>query len=383
MKIAVIHWAYDERLPSGENDVVMTEIMELKALGHSVQLFPNKIPFKLPLFLRVILHSITINWFISRYDPDVIHLHNGFPLPIKSRYKLGGKNVPHFATVHSFRFRCIQGSHFRKGSPCTTCNHITKSKRVWISTIRKCYKSSFLFSLLASYWQNYVYMKYIMNATKVYCVSDQIHSTLSQVGLNKTKLKSEPASMSYNFSVDTIPKTNEIVFAGRLTVEKGLKDLVEAWIESKIFELGFSLVIAGEGPLKDFILRVSRMNVGIQFRGVLKENDLQKLISGCHAVCVPSISHEGFPRMIVFAAMNGKSVIYTKMGERNSLEPLCWQYLLPESVSEWSDALKLAILSGRLDEHSECARKWWKNNASLHSTIESRMTDYSLAINKF
>ena len=53
--------------------------------------------------------------------PDVVHVHNLFPLLSGSVPRPPTAGVPVVWTVHNRRLRCVAGGHFRDGAPCRQC----------------------------------------------------------------------------------------------------------------------------------------------------------------------------------------------------------------------------------------------------------------------
>jgi glycosyltransferase involved in cell wall biosynthesis len=88
-----------------------------------------------------------------------------------------------------------------------------------------------------------------------------------------------------------------VLYAGRLSTEKGILELVEA-------ARGLRLVVAGDGPLRD---RVP------QSRGVLPREELQMLLAGAAVVAVPS-RREGFGLVAAEAMAHGKPVVASAVG---------------------------------------------------------------------
>ncbi|MFL5969906.1 MAG: glycosyltransferase family 4 protein [Gaiellaceae bacterium] len=89
----------------------------------------------------------------------------------------------------------------------------------------------------------------------------------------------------------------EVLYAGRLSAEKGVLELVEA-------ARGMRLVVAGDGPLRD---RVT------QARGFVPHDELQRLYRRAAVVACPS-RREGFGVACLEAMAHGRPVVATSVG---------------------------------------------------------------------
>ncbi len=101
-----------------------------------------------------------------------------------------------------------------------------------------------------------------------------------------------------------------LLYFGRLSVEKGLPDLVDAASLA-----GVPLVLAGEGKERAALEAQARARgVAAHFVGHLTGADLWALVEAAHAVALPSIWYEIAPKSILEAQIRGKAVITTAIG---------------------------------------------------------------------
>jgi colanic acid/amylovoran biosynthesis glycosyltransferase len=89
----------------------------------------------------------------------------------------------------------------------------------------------------------------------------------------------------------------EVLYAGRLSPEKGVLDLIEA-------ARGMNLVVAGDGPLRDRVPSA---------RGFVKHDELQQLYARAAVVACPS-RREGFGVACLEAMAHGCPVVATAVG---------------------------------------------------------------------
>ncbi|GAB3993786.1 hypothetical protein GCM10029992_06370 [Glycomyces albus] len=134
MKIVIAHNRYSSAQPSGENTIVDYEIGALREAGVEV------VPFlrssdeiaSLPAHRKAALAVSPIHAasaqrdlaaLIERERPDLLHLHNPYPLlspsVVRTAHRHGVKVVQ---TIHNYRHDCVNGLYFRDGHDCTDCH---------------------------------------------------------------------------------------------------------------------------------------------------------------------------------------------------------------------------------------------------------------------
>jgi glycosyltransferase involved in cell wall biosynthesis len=89
----------------------------------------------------------------------------------------------------------------------------------------------------------------------------------------------------------------EVLYAGRLSPEKGVLELLEA-------TQGLNLVVAGDGPLRDRVPAA---------RGFVQHDELQRLYARAAVVACPS-RREGFGVACLEAMAHGRPVVATAVG---------------------------------------------------------------------
>jgi glycosyltransferase involved in cell wall biosynthesis len=112
-----------------------------------------------------------------------------------------------------------------------------------------------------------------------------------------------------------VPVGDDIVYAGRLSVEKGLDVLVEAFSRVADAHPGARLRLAGGGPEEPNLRRLAaRVPAGrVVFEGVLSETGVRELIREARAVCAPSTRlTEGAPLVAIEAMLLGRPVVVTE-----------------------------------------------------------------------
>jgi glycosyltransferase involved in cell wall biosynthesis len=158
----------------------------------------------------------------------------------------------------------------------------------------------------------------------------------------------------------------EVLFVGRLSEEKGIRELVQA-------TEGLNLVVAGDGPLRDLVPNAL---------GFVRHDEAQRLIGQASVVVLPS-HREGLPMVLLEAMAHGRAVVATPTGGIPSLvEDGATGLLVPRGDSR---ALRAAI--ARLLEDPELRRKLGaaarvrvQEVASWDRVVEETLAAYEAAL---
>ena len=108
------------------------------------------------------------------------------------------------------------------------------------------------------------------------------------------------------------------MYAGRISKEKGIENLLVAWNEAKLNK--FELHLIGEGPQKED-LEKSYSSEKIKFLGQMDNDKVVKYISNAKAVATATKLYEGQPRLLCEASSVGTISIYPSFGGMNEFFP--------------------------------------------------------------
>ena len=112
-----------------------------------------------------------------------------------------------------------------------------------------------------------------------------------------------------------------VLFVGRLTVCKGLFDLVEAWTRVRRARPNARLRLAGEGPagpaVRDALRSVGEAG-SVQWMGWLHDAALARAYASARVVVLPS-REEGAPLAVIDALASGVPVVATDTGRVSEL----------------------------------------------------------------
>jgi glycosyltransferase involved in cell wall biosynthesis len=102
-----------------------------------------------------------------------------------------------------------------------------------------------------------------------------------------------------------------MAFVGRLSAEKGIATLLEAWNSDRSLP---RLKIAGDGPLSSAVQAAAAADRRIEWLGRLQTAEVNGLIASARALVMPSVWYETFGRTIAEAFAAGTPVIASNLG---------------------------------------------------------------------
>ena len=333
MKILQCHNFY--RFPGGEDQVFHDESWLLKSNGHDVYhyLRDNR---DIDTMSRVDLVKATI-WnrqtakdlqdLIKHISPDLVHFHNTFPLVSTSAYHtVKSFDIPIVQTLHNYRLMCPSATLFRNGKECLAC---LQKKIALPAIIHKCYRSDRKATTLtatATAIQRSIKKSFNL-VDRFIALSENSRRYFEQAGLPPSKIVIKPNFVKPD---PGIKKTSHphVVFVGRLTPEKGIDTLLDAWqpaLNNPIQDI--PLRIIGQGPLEQHVRDSAKHNQNISYLGQIKHAEVLKEIAKARLLVFPSIWSEPFGRSMIEAFATGTPVVASKTGsipeivqdERNGL----------------------------------------------------------------
>jgi len=247
---------------------------------------------------------------IEHFKPDIAHLHNfNHQLTPSILSALKKKNVPIVMTLHDYKLVCPSYSMLNKGEVCELC----KDRRFYHCMTTKCHKNSFVKSLLAmmeSYLHHQVLNSY-RHIKYFICPSRFIMNKMQEMGLKGNFIHLPNfVNIAYLKPAETY-KNNKFVYWGRLSPEKGISTLINAFRG-----LSAELEIIGAGPLRQEIEEeLTKNNIkNVVLSGYLGGESLFNKIRDSFAAIVPSECYENNPFSILEAFALGKTVVGARIG---------------------------------------------------------------------
>ncbi|CAD6881810.1 Glycosyltransferase [Methylomonas albis] len=319
MKILVVHNSYQQA--GGEDNVVAAEVSLLTKYDNEVELWsvdnkdlPNGLIGKIGTALNTNYSPAAraiAREKLRNFQPDVVHVHNFFPQISPSIYDAClDEGIPVVQTLHNYRLICPGAMLMRDGNICEQCVSRSPYQAAWYA----CYRGSRLGSLVVAHmvaqhrnrgtWQDKV--------TRFIALTEFAKSKFIAAGFPADKIAIKANFLHDPFLNSSLtispPLSSEFaLFVGRISKEKGIKVLMDAWIALSEKNM---LKVAGSGPLESLLL--GRNNVEALGRQTTAE--VSALMRKATFLVLPSQWYEGFPLVLVEAFAHGLPVLASRLG---------------------------------------------------------------------
>lgn len=309
LRVLVVHNAYQHR--GGEDSVVESEVDLLRSRGHPVETYlrdnddiggmSTAALAQQTLWSRRSAEELAT--LIHRFRPDVVHVHNTFPLVSPAVYWAADRlGVPVVQTLHNFRLMCLNALFLREDRVCEDC----QGRLPWRGVARGCYRgsrpaSAVLAGMLTLHRGLGTYQHKV---TRYIALNGFCRDKFIEGGLPADRVVVKP-----NFVEAPPEATGErsgLLFVGRLSAEKGVDTLAQAMHRLP----DGALRVAGDGPQREVLVGAPRTTL----LGSLQKQAVMAEMNAASALVIPSIWYENFPRTIVEAYANGLPVIASRIG---------------------------------------------------------------------
>jgi glycosyltransferase involved in cell wall biosynthesis len=321
MKVLSVHNSY--QLPGGEDQVFAQEADLLRARGHQVLLYQasnDQVKGKNPLVLLgdTIWNRQTygeLRALMHREKPDIMHVHNTFPVISPSAYYAAREEgIPVVQTLHNYRLLCPASTLFRDGQVCEEC---VGRKIPWPGVEHACYRNSRMATaagaaMLATHNLKGTWSKVV---SAYIALTDFAREKFIQGGFPAEKIFVKPNYLQVDPGLGG-GRGNYALFVGRLTPEKGIGTLLEAWRQ-----IGnqLPLQIAGDGPQASEVEKAVSEMEGVSWLKWLPRAEILQRMKDASVLILPSTWYEGFPMILAEAFAAGLPVIASNLGSMSSI----------------------------------------------------------------
>jgi len=318
-KILVIHTSYKNF--GGEDVAVASELKLLKKYYEVDTLtFKNSEKNYFKLFVQLLLSNNKksneiLQKKINIFKPDIVYVHNTwFKSNLGIFDVLKRNNLLILLKIHNFRFDCTRHYSFKKHlggkNYCQGCG-LDNSK---FKVFNKYFEDSYLKSLFViNYGKKY--FKIIKNANiRILCLTEFQKKHLINLGVKPNRLFVHKnfieGSSSELYEYD--PKSEYISYAGRISKEKGIYELIINFLRLKNQNL--KLMLIGDGPELKEIKNKFKKEDSIIFTGQIDNKQSRELIFRSRAVITATRLYEGQPTLLTEASIMGVPSIFPNNG---------------------------------------------------------------------
>ena len=237
---------------------------------------------------------------VAGHKVDVISSANTFTIPIKRL-----KNP-------SFMLSSFLKTKFKKGNDIAHAHHIVGALSMKNFSCKK------ILSIHGVYSKNIaqLYGKTTANISKKY--EKMALNLVDAITVNSKEGYNYYTEMGFNvvqipnaIDLNLIPKKstkqfeNQIIFAGRLSKEKGIEILLEAATQ---LPDNYNLLIAGSGPLEEKVRNLADKKTNVHYLGYQSKQNLLSLIRGSDLLIQPSLE-EGMSSTLLEAMACGTCIL--------------------------------------------------------------------------
>ena len=345
-KILVIHNRY---LEEGGEDISVNHEVELLKDRFNVKVlyFDNKINnYISQVFYFLInknLKSVKrLRIILNDFEPDVVYVHNTwFKASLGIFKELKKHSQKTVIKLHNFRYLCTNSlsinNHLNGKHTCPACG-INGGKKLF----NKYFQDSYLKSLLVIYYgkkyfnviSNNKFKKLVLtNFHKNYLINKDISKNVSVIN-NFVSVIEEQKNNFDNF----------IVYAGRISDEKGVRELIDAFKKANLNNM--HLKIIGNGPQLQNLINHYKSDKNIIFYGSLSNQETMKIIAKASCVVTATKLWEGQPTLLCEASLFGKPSIFPNTGGISEFFPK--DYGLIFEQNNYSDLItKLKLVENK------------------------------------
>ena len=314
---------------------------------------------------------------VREFKPDVVHLHNIYHQLSPSILRpLASRSIPAVMTLHDYKLACPTYRFLDKGEICEAC----LGGRYRQAVIRRCNRGSLAASSL-----NALEMRLHMSfgaydpVQRFLCPSEFLAGKMREAGVFPDRMRHVPHFVkTAGVEVKSQPGGG-VVFAGRLSPEKGVDTLIEAAAMA-----GVHLDIAGEGPQMQSLQAIAERLAGglVTFHGRIPLPEVRELLRSGSVAALPARWYENQPLSILDAFACGVPVVGTSLGGIPELiEDRVDGYLVPPNdPAQLADRLRaIADFSGSSYEMGLAGRKKVEERFSVERHLESIEETYAEA----
>lgn len=392
MKILQVHNFYKQA--GGEDSVLNREKELLLKKGQSVKQF-TKNNDEIKGVFKGLYTAITTRFsvksrndfdkYLEVNDCDLVHVHNFFPLITPSIFDVtSNKKIPVVLTLHNYRLIHPNGLMLHEGKIDERSIKGSAYQCVKDGVYRGSIIQTAIVANMIEYHRRKGTWKNKVDA--FIALTEFAKRKFVEGGLPADKIFVKPNFVENPFTkslqFDPDHKKKGYLFVGRISEEKGIKDLIDAWIN---LNPSIQLTIIGDGPLKKVLERKSSANENVNWLGNISNDEVLFWLSKTKAMIFPSKCYEGFPMTILEAMSIGCPVISSNIGSQESIieDGSTGLHFKAGDSMDLIDKVSLLESNEELaDKLGKNARKEYLNNYTPERNYKMIMEIYDEVISK-
>jgi glycosyltransferase involved in cell wall biosynthesis len=383
VRVLLVHNSY--QFAGGEDRAVGADLALLASRGHESKLYlrtyeeaaKRKGLSQLGLAADVLWSRSAyrdLRRLIRDWRPDVAHFHNIFPLVSPSAYDAcHAEGVPVVQTLHNFRLFCAAGTLLRDGKVCELC----VGKVPWPAARYKCYRGSRSQSIvMAAVLGGHTARGTWKNKVDAYIALTEFgRAVFVRGGLPEDRLYVRPNALDAPEPAKYAGPRSAI-FVGRLSPEKGVATLLDAW--TLLPEV--PLTVVGGGPLLAQLReRVAGRLPQVELTGELPHSRVLEMIRAAGMLVFPSLCYENLGYVVLEALSSGVPVIASNIGAQAEIvsEGVNGLLFTPGDARSLASVVTRLITSDDLARHlSTGARRIFLQRYSVETSYARLMDVY-------
>jgi glycosyltransferase involved in cell wall biosynthesis len=261
-------------------------------------------------------HKRQLAKVIAERRPDVAHFHNTFMLISPSAYYACHEaGIPIVQTLHNYRFFCLGASFYRANKVCEDC---VGKIFPYPGIQHGCYRGSKLISgvvaaMLVAHRARGTYSNII---DRYIALTEFERNKFAEIGLPAHKMMVKSNFLKDDPGMGT-HQGGYALFVGRVTEEKGVFTLINAWRDLP----NIKLKIVGDGPAMPALTQLVKQYHldNVELMGRQKRERTFEIMKDAHALIFPSLWYEGMPMTLVEAFGCGLPVIASRLGSMQTM----------------------------------------------------------------
>ncbi len=328
-RVLMVHNRYMEEGGEEFNIDIVTSALQASGV-HVKEYIRQSEEFFRAGFIRKLLFSLQVPFSFRTYfdikricrefKPDIIHVHNIFPLISPSLYFAARhSHIPVVQTIHNYRFLCLNGLFLRDGLICESCIH----GNIGHALLHRCFHKRLLHSMVfgLNLFLHRLLQTWRCQISTFIALSRFSKAKLVEGGLPEKKIIATPNFLDlrkYPYGAD---HENYLIFIGRLSHEKGLSTLLKGFAIFSKRHPGIPLHIIGDGPMRQEMEQFihSHPEIRVIMRGRVFGDAKIDLLKKATVLIFPSECYENCPYTILESLAVGTPVIASRLGGSQEL----------------------------------------------------------------